>query len=73
MQRVMNAAARVIMARPSETGIKTTSLLPVEYRIVYKLCLYMYYIWQNMPPWFLCLPADKVVWHGRLYITENAD
>jgi len=48
LQRVMNAAARVIMKLSLrdhvKPALKQLHLLPVEQRITYKLCLFMHHI-----------------------------
>ena len=54
LQRVMNAAARVIMNLSLRDHVKPTlkqlHWLPVEQRIIYKLCLFMHYIHIGQAP-----------------------
>jgi len=57
LQRVMNAAARVIMNLSLRDHVKPVlkqlHWLPVEQRITYKLCLFMHYIHIRLPPKYL--------------------
>jgi len=57
LQRVMNAAARVIMNLSLrdhvKPALKQLHWLPVEQRIIYKLCLFMHYIRIGQAPKYL--------------------
>jgi len=56
LQRVMNAAARVIMNLLRDhvkPALKPLHWLPVEQRITYKLCLFMHYIHIRPAPKYL--------------------
>ena len=57
LQRVMNAAARVIMNLSLrdhvKPALKQLHWLPVEQRIIYKLCLFMHYIHIGLAPKYL--------------------
>jgi len=57
LQRVMNAAARAVMALSThdhvKPALKQLHWLPVEQRISYKLCLLMHYIHTGQAPQYL--------------------
>ena len=57
LQRVMNAAARVIMnlslCDHVKPVLKQLHWLPVEQRITYKLCLFMHHIYTGQAPQYL--------------------
>ena len=61
LQRVMNAAARVIMNLSLrdhvKPALKQLHWLPVEQRITYKLCLFMHHIHTGQAPQYL---SDRV-------------
>ena len=63
LQRVMNAATRVIMnlllRDHVKPALKQLHWLPVEQRIIYKLCLFMHHIHTGQAPQYLsdCVSA----------------
>jgi len=80
LQRVMNAAARVIMKLSLRDHVKPVlkqlHCLPVEQRITYKLCLFMYHIHTGQAPQYLsdCVSAVSAFsGRYRLRSTGSAD
>ena len=58
LQRVQNAAARLVLGIPRcehiTPGLKSLHWLPVEKRIVFKLCLLVYKTRHCLAPLYLC-------------------
>jgi len=71
LQRVMNAAARVIMALSTRDHVKPTlkqlHWLPVEQRISYKLCHLMHYIHTGQAPQYLSNCVSTISSSGNRY------
>ena len=78
LQRVMNAAARVIiMALSTHDHVKPTlkqlHWLPVEQRISYKLCLLMHYIHTSQAPQYLSNCVSTISSPGNRYRLGSSD
>ena len=78
LQRVMNAAARVIiMALSTHDHVKPTlkqlHWLPVEQRISYKLCLLMHYIHTGHAPQYLSNCVSTISSSGNRYRLRSFD
>ena len=80
LQRVMNAAARVVMnvslRDHVKPALKHLHWLPVEQRITYKLCLFMHHIHTGQAPQYLSDCVSKVSavsGRYRLRSTGSAD
>jgi len=80
LQRVMNAAARVIMNLSLhdhvKPALKQLHWLPVEQRITYKLCLFMHHIHTGQAPQYLpdCVSTVSALsGRYRLRSTGSAD
>ena len=71
LQRVMNAAARVVMALSTrdhvKPALKQLQWLPVEQRISYKLCLLMHYIHTGQAPRYLSNCVSTISSSGKTY------
>jgi len=80
LQRVINAAARVIvnlsLRDHMKPALKQPHWLPVEQRITYKLCLFMHYIHTGQAPQYLsdCVSTVSALsGRYRLRSTDSAD
>jgi len=77
LQRVMNAAARVVMALSTrdhvKPALKQLHWLPVKQRISYKLCLLMHYIHTGQAPQYLSNCVSTISSSGNRYRLRSCD